>query len=161
MAFAPDAADHLFLTGPISSIAAGLLLIAPARSQDMAGCTGSITRWSNARRHHRVDRSYSEQQGDFHCRCCARPMGRCCDGIERPSVLSQLVSVIALRILGSWLLAIGLLYGRRLPRQASRPSVTARRELAGPTSGKLASVVRSAAAAWACSRRSSGRPMNG
>ncbi len=110
MAFAPNAADHLFLTGAFSSIAAGLLLIAPIRARPwlavpIALLIGAMLAVVIVL----TDPTMDSRQVSF----VGVGLGLWVVVVTALSARAFYRSwfPIALRIVGSWLLAIGLLYG--------------------------------------------------
>ncbi len=140
MAFAPNAADHLFMSGPISLIAAGLLLIAPTRAKAWVAAPAALL---------------------------IGVMLAITIALTDPTLHSWTVSIvgvglglwvvvvttlsarafykswfpIALRILGSWLLAIGLLYGgASLVKRPALPSLPDQNLQAPPPSNSLPSL---------------------
>ncbi len=137
MGFLPNAADHLFLTGPISLVAVGLLLIVPA----------FLRRWLAPAVALVVGTMLAEMIS-----------------LTDPTIDSQSVSLIGiglglwvittttlcvrsfyrdwfpvgLRILGSWLLAIGLLYGgTALIARPALPSLPDENLMPPPTQNSL------------------------
>jgi hypothetical protein len=123
MAFAPDAADHLFLTAPISSIAAGLLLIAPARAKTWlavpaALLVGAMLAITIALTDPTLDGRKVSIVGVA--------LGLWVITVTALSgrALYRNWFPIGLRILGSWLLAIGVLYGgASLVKRPALPSL--------------------------------------
>ena len=132
MAFAPDAADHLFLTAPISSIAAGLLLIAPARTKTwLAAPAALLVGAMLAVTIALTDPTLNSREVSI----VGVALGLWVVAVTALSGQAFYRSwfPIALRILGSWLLAIGLLYGGaslvKRPALPSLPTKTCRPHL--------------------------------
>ena len=118
----PRAADHLFLTGPLSNVAAGLLLIAPQRAR--AWLFAPITLSLGAMLAVAIGLT-NPTIDDLLIPCLGMAVG-----IWIVWVIALTVSAfrhpwfpIAARIVGSWLLAAGLLYGSAsfVPRPAPPP----------------------------------------
>jgi hypothetical protein len=116
----PQAAAHLFLTGPISNVAAGLLLIAPQRARNwlfapvalLAGAMLAVaTGLTDPTVNGLVVSCAGVAIGVWIVVVAALVAG----AIEHPWFL------IAARIAGSWLLAAGLLYGSAalIPQRAN------------------------------------------
>jgi hypothetical protein len=140
MAFAPDAADHLFLTAPISSIAAGLLLIAPTRARPwLAAPVASLIGMMLAVSIALTDPTMNSWMVSI----VGVALGLWVIVVTALSVQAFYRSwfVIALRILGSWLLAIGLLYGgSSLVKRPALPSLPDENLQAPPPANSLPSL---------------------
>ncbi len=123
MDFAPDAADHLFLTAPISMIAAGSVLIAPARAKPwlvlpaallVGAMLAIVITLTDPTMHSRTVSVVGVALGLWAVAVTALS--------ARAFYRSWFP--IALRILGSWCLAIGLLYGgASLVKRPALPSL--------------------------------------
>jgi hypothetical protein len=110
MSFAPNAADHLFLTGPISLIAAGLLLIVP----------GSLKRWLVTPIAFVIGAMLANIIALTDPTLDGRKISLIGVGLGLWVVTTTFLSIrafykawlpIGFRIVGSWFIAIGLLYG--------------------------------------------------
>lgn len=123
MDFAPDAADHLFLTVPISMIAAGSVLIAPAWAKPwlvlpaallVGGMLAIVITLTDPTMNSRTVSVVGVALGLW---------------VVVVATLSATAFYrawfpVALRIIGSWLLAIGLLYGgASLVKRPALPSL--------------------------------------
>jgi hypothetical protein len=123
LAGVPRAADHLFLTGPLSSVAAGLLLIAPRRARAWLFAPATLV----------IGAMLAVAIGltDPTINDIVIPCAGVIIGIWIVSVIALTASAfrhawlpIGARIVGSWLLAAGLLYGSAslVPRPAAPPA---------------------------------------
>ena len=118
----PQAADHFFLTGPLSNIAAGLLLIAPQWARTWLFAPVSI--FLGAMLAIAIGLTDPTVNG------LLVPCAGMAIGVWIVSAMALAASAvhhpwfsIAARIAGSWLLAAGLLYGSAslIPRPAAPP----------------------------------------
>jgi len=110
MAFAPNAADHLFLTEPISLLAAGLLLIVPV----------SLTRWLVTPSAFVIGAMLANKIALTDPTLDGWRVSFIGVGLGLWAVVTTFLSIrafykawlpIGFRIVGSWFIAIGLLYG--------------------------------------------------
>lgn len=116
----PQAAAHLFLTGPISNVAAGLLLLAPQGARKwlfvpVAGLAGAMLAVATGLTDPTVNGLVVPCAGVAIGVWIVAAAALAAGAIEHPWF------VIAARIAGSWLLAAGLLYGSAvlIPRHAN------------------------------------------
>lgn len=137
LSFVPNAADHLFLTGPISLISTGLLLIAPTMLRHwLAPIVSAIVGAMLAEVITLTDPTMDSSVISF--------VGI---GLGLWAIITALICVrtfhrdwfqIGLRIVGSWFLAIGLLYGSAaFVRQAELPSAPVDKLMPPPTRNDL------------------------
>ena len=140
MAFAPNAADHLFLTGPISSIAAGLLLIAPKRAKAWLAAPAALLIGAMLAI---IIALTDPTLNNTEVSIVGVALGLWVVTVTALSVQAFYRSwfVIALRIFGSWLLAIGLLYGgASLVKRPALPSLPDENLQAPPPANSLPSL---------------------
>ncbi len=137
MEFLPNAADHMFLTGPISLIAAGLLLLLPAPLRSwLAPAAALVVGAMLAQMISLTDPTINDWS--------VSAIGV---GLSLWVMTTTLLCVrsfyrswfpIGLRIVGSWLLAIGLLYGgTAFVARPALPSLSDENLMAPPTQSSL------------------------
>jgi hypothetical protein len=118
----PRAADHLFLTGPLSNVAAGVLLIAPRGAR--AWLFAPVMLFAGAMLAVAIGLT-NPTIGDLLIPCAGVVVGAWIISAVAltASAFHHAWFAIGARIVGSWLLAAGLLYGSAsfVPRPAPPP----------------------------------------
>lgn len=137
MGFVPNAADHMFLTGPISLIAAGLLLLLPAALRGWLTPAAALILGAVLAQ---IISLTDPTINDWSVSVVGVGLGLWVMTTTLFCVRSFYQSwfPIGLRIVGSWLLAIGLLYGgTAFVARPALPSLPDEKLMTPPTQNSL------------------------